>query len=158
MSGLGSNSEIIQLVTFNLGGSEYAINILKVQEIIRMVEVTPIPNASYAVEGVINLRGKVIPVINLRKKFGLDGEFDNIQAKIIVVDVGVICGLIVDSVSEVLRLPLNTVESPPPITGSIGSDFIEGIGKLKDRLLILLEVSKLFENSELNAVAQLAKG
>jgi purine-binding chemotaxis protein CheW len=149
MSASGSNSEILQLVTFKLGREEYAIDILKVQEIIRMVEVTPIPNASYAVEGVINLRGKVIPVINLRKKFKLDGEFDNIQAKIIVVDVGVTCGLIVDSVSEVLRLPLNTIEPPPPITGNSGSESIKGIGKLKDRLLILLEVSKLFENGEL---------
>ncbi|GBD39498.1 Chemotaxis protein CheW [bacterium HR37] len=149
------NSDVLQLVTFRLGEEEYAIDILKVQEIIRMVEVTPIPNAPYVVEGVINLRGRVIPVVNLRKKFGVQGDCSTAQSKIIVVDIGIICGLIVDTVSEVLRLPLDSVEPPPSFANNAGSRAIKGIGKLDDRLLILLEVSRLFENSELNTMGQI---
>jgi purine-binding chemotaxis protein CheW len=152
------NLDMLHLVTFRLGEEEYAIDILKVQEIIRMVEVTPIPNAPYVVEGVINLRGRVIPVVNLRKKFGIHGACDIRQLKIIVVDIGIICGLIVDTVSEVLRLPLDRVEPPPSFANNAGSKAIKGIGKLDDRLLILLEVSRLFENSELNTMEEITGG
>ncbi len=157
MCGVRLNSDVLQLVTFRLGKEEYAIDVLKVQEIIRMVGITPIPNAPYVVEGVINLRGRVIPVVNLRKKFGVQEGCDTSQSKIIVVDIGIICGLIVDTVSEVLRLPLSSVEPPPSFANSGGFKAIKGIGKLNGRLLILLEVSRLFENSELNTMGQIAR-
>lgn len=142
-------SEILQLVTFKLGDEEYAVEILKVQEINRMTEITAVPNAPSYVEGVINLRGKVIPVINLRKKFGLEEKEVDTHSRIMVVDIsGTVIGLIVDSVSEVLRLPSDTVEPPPPMTGNVGSEYIRGIGKLEDRLLILLDIDRLMGKSE----------
>ncbi|MFN3480202.1 MAG: chemotaxis protein CheW [Thermodesulfovibrionales bacterium] len=135
--------EVLQLVTFKLGDEEYGIDILKVQEINRMTEITSMPKAPFSVEGVINLRGKVIPVVNLRKRFGLDLKEIDSQSRIIVVDIGSTVGLIVDSVSEVLRISSDTIEPPPPITGGIGSEHILGIGKLEDRLIILLDIDKL---------------
>ncbi|HET6514299.1 MAG TPA: chemotaxis protein CheW [Thermodesulfovibrionales bacterium] len=152
MDALAVSSEILQLVTFKLVGEEYAIDILKVQEINRMVDITSVPNTQSYVEGVINLRGKVIPVINLRKKFGLDAKSADSQSRIMVVDVGTTVGLIVDSVSEVLRLNSDTVEPPPPMTGGAGSEFIKGVGKLKDRLLILLDIDKLLGHEEIGTV------
>jgi purine-binding chemotaxis protein CheW len=140
--------DILQLVSFNLGNEEYAVDILKVQEINRMVDITTIPNAPGYVEGVINLRGKVIPVINLRKKFGFDLKEMDSHSRIIVVDVGKTVGLIVDSVSEVLRLSSETVEPPPPMTGNGSAEYILGIGKLQDRLLILLDIDSLLGNGE----------
>jgi len=149
MDKMQTSSEIYQLVTFNLGNEEYAVDILKVQEINRMVEITSIPKARSYVEGVINLRGKVIPIINLRKRFGLDSKELNSHSRIIVVDIGTSIGLIVDSVSEVLRLSSDTVEPPPPMTAGNGSaEYIKGVGKLPDRLLILLDIEKLLGNGQ----------
>lgn len=148
-----SSISVLQLVTFKLEEEEYAIDILKVQEIIRMVEITSIPSAPEYVEGVINLRGKVIPVINLRKKFGLPVKEIDAQFRIMVVDVGVKVGIIVDSVSEVLRLPGDTVEPPPPMTTGNCSEYISGVGKLRDRLVILLDIEKLLKNEKVNEIS-----
>jgi purine-binding chemotaxis protein CheW len=148
MSAVTTAAEVLQLVTFKLAGEEYATDILKVQEINRMVEITSVPNAPHYVEGVINLRGKVIPVIDLRKKFGLEAKEIDAQSRIMVVDVGKTVGLIVDSVSEVLRLPADTVEPPPAMALNGGSEYIRGIGKLDDRLVILLDVDKLLSNGD----------
>lgn len=135
--------DILQLVTFKLGGEEYGIDILRVQEINRMTEITAMPKAPFSVEGVINLRGKMIPVINLRKRFGLAmKEFDS-QSRIIVIDAGSTVGLIVDSVSEVLRISSDTIEPPPLVTTGTGSEYIMGIRKLEDRLIIVLDIEKL---------------
>jgi len=144
MSAVTTFTEVLQLVTFKLAGEDYATDILKVQEINRMVEITSVPNAPHYVEGVINLRGKVIPVVNLRKKFGFVVKETDAQSRIMVVDVGKTIGIIVDSVSEVLRLRADTVETPPSITENGSSEYIRGIGKLEDRLLILLDLDKLF--------------
>lgn len=146
MGATATGSEILQLVSFKLGNEEYAIDILKVQEINRMVEITSIPNAPSYIEGVINLRGKVIPVISLRKRFGLDEKERDSQTRIMVVDVGTTIGIIVDSVSEVLRLSSDTVEPPPAMAGNGHSEYIDGIGKLEDRLLILLDIDRLLVN------------
>jgi len=143
MKALTADKEIIQLVTFRLGDEEYGVDILKVHEINRMMDITAVPNAPGCIEGVINLRGKVIPVINLRRKFGLPHKQADARTKIVVVDVGMAAGMIVDSVSEVLRIPSDIVEPPPPMTASIGSEYILGVGKLKDRLLILLDIETL---------------
>ena len=143
MKALAADKTIIQLVTFRLGGEEYGVDILKVHEINRMMDITAVPNAPNCIDGVINLRGKVIPVINLRMKFGLPPKEADARTKIVVVDVGMAAGMIVDSVSEVLRIPSDIVEPPPPMTASIGSEYILGVGKLKDRLLILLDIERL---------------
>jgi purine-binding chemotaxis protein CheW len=150
-------SEILQLVTFNLGSEEYAVDILKVQEINRMKEITRVPNAPDYVEGVINLRGKVIPVVNLRKKFFLPDRESDTQSRIMIMDIQVITmGLIVDAVSEVLRVPAEIVEPAPPMASSIGTEFIRGIAKLEDRLIILLDMDRLLGKPEEAALIESA--
>jgi purine-binding chemotaxis protein CheW len=140
-------SEILQFVTFKVGNEEYAIDILKVQEINRIVDITPVPNSPHYIEGVINLRGRVIPVINLRKFFGLETKTSDTNSRIIVVDIGIVLGVMVDSVSEVLRVSSDIVEPPPSMSVSISSEYIKGIGKLNDRLLILIDIDKLFKEN-----------
>ena len=134
---------VLQLVSFTLANEEYAVDILNVQEINRITEITKVPNAPDHVEGVVNLRGKVIPVINLRKKFGLPEKGAGDTTRIIIMDIqGVTNGLIVDSVSEVLRIPSDIVE-PPPVTANMSSKFIKGIAKLENRLIILIDIDKM---------------
>ncbi len=140
---------ILQLVTFKLGSEEFGVDILKVQEINRMMNITKIPNAPTFVEGVINLRGKIIPIVDLRKRLGFKDKAYDKSTRIIVVELdGLVLGFIVDSVSEVLRVPDNTVEPPPSMVAGIESEYIEGVGKLDDRLLILLELKKIFSSPE----------
>ena len=136
--------ELIQLVTFHLGREEFGIDILKVQEINRMVEITKVPQAPHYCEGVINLRGKVIPVLDLRKKFEMDVEEWTKNTRIIVCDVdGNVIGMIVDAVEEVLRIPSSTIEPAPEIVTTVNSDYIKGVAKLEERLLIFLDISKI---------------
>jgi purine-binding chemotaxis protein CheW len=138
-----AGSELLQLVTFKLGDEEFAVDILKVQEVNRMVDITAVPNAPGSLEGVINLRGKVIPVYNLRKKLGLEARDADGQSRIMVVDTGATVGLMVDSVQEVLRLPSESVEPPPLLSSGNGDGSVKGIGKLEDRLVILLDLDRL---------------
>ena len=136
--------DIMQLVTFKLGNEEYAVDILKVQEINRMKEITRVPNTPAYVEGVINLRGKVIPVVNLRSKFSLTERENDIQSRIMIMDIqGITMGLVVDAVSEVLRIPSNIVEPTPQMASNISTEYIKGIAKLEDRLIILLDMDML---------------
>lgn len=139
-----AGSQVLQLVTFTLKNEEYAVDILKVQEINRIVEITTVPNSPDYVEGVINLRGKVIPVINLRKKFGFEAKETDDVSRIIIMDInGITNGIVVDSVSEVLRIPSDTVEPAPPMASGTHSMYIKGIAKLENRLIILLDIDKL---------------
>ncbi|MEZ5360713.1 MAG: chemotaxis protein CheW [Candidatus Zixiibacteriota bacterium] len=136
--------ELLQLVSFKIGSEEYGIDILKVQEINRMPEITKVPQAPHYVDGVINLRGKVIPIINTRRKFSLEEKEHDKDTRIVVVDInGEVIGLIVDSVNEVLRIPNSIVEPPPNVTVDAGADYITGVARLEDRLLILLDLGKL---------------
>lgn len=140
---------ILQLVTFKLGTEEFGVDILKVQEINKMMNITKIPNAPAFIEGVINLRGKIIPIVDLRKRLGFREKPYDKSTRIIVVELeGLVLGFIVDSVSEVLRIPANTIEPPPSMVAGIESEYIEGVGKLDDRLLILLELKKIFSSPE----------
>lgn len=138
-------SSELQLVTFMLGGEEYAVDILSVQEIIRMTEITSIPNAPEFIDGIINLRGVVIPVLDLRMRFSMEKVAATGQSRIIVVRAhGLVVGLVVDKVMEVLRLRSDIIDSAPGIvTGKAGADFIEGVGKLDGRLLILVNLDKV---------------
>ncbi|MFP4369757.1 MAG: chemotaxis protein CheW [Bacteroidota bacterium] len=144
-----SNNELLQLVSFNIGTEEFGVDILKVQEINRMVEVTRVPNAPEYVEGVINLRGKVIPIIDLRKRLGMqDKDYDK-DTRIVVVELETkVIGFIVDSVNEVLRINKSITEQPPPMVAGIDSEYITAIGKLEDRLLILLDLEKILTGRE----------
>jgi len=139
-----TNRETLQLVTFRLGKQEYAVDILRVQEVNRLVNITFMPNAGECIEGVINLRGRVIPIVSLRKKFGLDANDMDGKARILVIDAGRTVGVIVDSVSEVLRLSTEAVEPPPSMARGGSVEYVKGVGKLENRLVMLLDVEKLF--------------
>lgn len=158
MEQLAGGGEILQLVSFTLGREEYAVDILRVQEINRMSEIAKVPKAPPYVEGVINLRGRVIPVVSLRKKFNLEERQSDEQSRIIIMDVqGVTIGIMVDSVSEVLRIPADTVDPTPPMAYDISAEFIKGIAKLEDRLLILIDMDRLIEKSESSVIMETTK-
>ena len=142
-----AHEELLQLVGFHVGGAEFGIDILRVQEIIRAQQLTRVPNSPEFMEGVMNLRGKIIPVIALRKRFGLEEAPPDKQNRIVVVEIqGTVLGFIVDAVSEVLRIPADTVE-PPPRLGLVEREYVSGVGKLGDRLLILLDADRLMSGS-----------
>ena len=146
------SEQSLQLVTFRLGDEEFGVDIKMVQEINRMISITKIPGAPAHIEGVVNLRGKVIPIVSLRTKLGF-GELEHDKStRIMVVEIErLILGFIVDSVSEVLRIPDARVEPPPSITGGTDSAYIEGVINLSDRILILLSLNALF-GSDLESV------
>jgi len=147
------DDQLLQLVTFVVGSEEFAIPILSVQEINRMMAITRVPQSPEFIEGVINLRGRIIPVMDLRKRFGTEQLESSSESRIIVVEVSNrVIGFTVDRVNEVLRLNANIVEPPPPMVCSISSDYVQGVGKLDDRLLILLNLDRLFTASELQQV------
>jgi purine-binding chemotaxis protein CheW len=140
--------EVLQFVTFTLNDEEYAVDILSVQEINRITEITKVPNSPDYVDGVINLRGKVIPVINLRSKFGFEEKATDDNSRIIIMEIqGIINGVIVDSVSEVLRIPASAIEAAPEVASDTISQFIKGLAKLDDRLIILIEINNLIEEA-----------
>lgn len=137
-----------QLVVFSLLDEDYGIDIYKVQEIIQYRDITYVPKAPVFVKGVINLRGRVIPVIDLKERFGLPEKEITSDTRIIVVEISSqTVGLIVDSVTEVLRIPKTDIEPPPPVT-TIEADFIEGVGKLDERLIIILDIDRILTKEE----------
>jgi purine-binding chemotaxis protein CheW len=144
----------LQLVTFNVDAENFAIDILAVQEINRMMQITRVPQSPPSVEGVINLRGRIIPVVDLRRRFGMSTRAHGSDDRIIVVEVhGKVLGFIVDRVDEVLRVSSSVVEPAPELVTTIDSHYIRGVGKLKDRLLILLDLERLFGESEVHAAS-----
>lgn len=144
------DDDLIQLVTFRIGEEEFGVDILAVQEIIRLMQITMVPRAPEFIEGVINLRGKVIPVINMRRRFNKPQVEPDSSTRIVVMELEQkIVGFLVDGVSEVLRIPESTVEDPPPVVAGIGSEYIKGIGKLDNRLLILLNLDHLLGSIDL---------
>ncbi len=144
----GEGPSLLQLVTFRLGEEEYAFDILCVREINRMMEITRVPRAPAFIEGVVNLRGNVIPIIDLRKRFGLPEQAPDKATRIIVTEVDRrVVGFIVDTVVEVLRIPAEKVEPPADIAG-IDAEYIRGVGKIEDRLLILLDVDRVLTRQE----------
>lgn len=145
-------------LTFKLADEEYGLEILKVQEIIRMQTVTRVPRTPEYVRGVINLRGKVIPVIDLRNKFGMISQDDTDKTCIIVVQVNstehkVVMGVIIDEVREVLDIDAGSIEETPSFGASINTDFITGIGKVGDTVKMLLDIDKVLTDAEVAQVA-----
>jgi len=137
-------------LTFVLLEEEYGLEILKVREIIGMMDITAVPRTPDFVRGVVNLRGKVIPVIDLRSKFGMQTAEATDETCIIVVDVGnVEMGIIVDKVSEVLNVPSEDIEPPPQFGVSVDTDFILGMGKTNNRVTILLDISKVLTGEDM---------
>ena len=146
---INDNTEILQLVTFMIGNEEYGVDILFVHEINRTIQITRVPNTPSFVDGVVNLRGKIIPIVNLRKKLGLDKKRIDNDTRIIVIEMGgTIIGFVVDKVKEVLRVPSGLFENPPDITNGANSEYIKAVGKLDDRLLLMIDLEKVFTNNE----------
>jgi len=142
-----------QLVVFQLGAELYGVEISRVHEIIRLQSVTKVPRAPVFVEGVINLRGKVIPVVDLRRRFGLPTADHTRASRIVVVELGdQVVGIVVDGVSEVLRVNTATVEPPSPVVAGVDSEYLHGIAKLSDRLVILLDLDRILARDERRAL------
>jgi len=146
------------LVTFNLG-EEYGVPINQVQEIVRVGGITMVPNSPAYMEGVINLRGRVLPVLNLRKRLGLaDKEMSN-ASRIVVTEVGSkVIGLLVDAVSHVIKIPAASVEPAPAEVLEVDTDYITGVGKLMDRMIILLDLEKLLRREKLETTEAAGEG
>ena len=146
-----------QLVSFVVGHELFGVSILAVQEIIRMETITPIPNAPEFIEGVINLRGKVIPIVDLKKRLNIISESQGEKEKkrILVIEVAErIIGFIVDAVSEVMKITTESIEPPPDIVvAGVESEYIQGVSKLDDNLLILLDFGKIFQNREVETLS-----
>ena len=138
-----------QMVIFNLAREHYAVDIAAVESIIKIQTVTKLPRAPQFVEGVINLRGKVLPIIDLRKRFGLEAEAATKDSRIVVVHMNALeVGMIVDSVSEVVSIANEVIEPPSPIVTTVDSAFIRGIAKVGERLVILLDMGHVLSQQE----------
>ena len=169
----GTTSDTVGLVhaakagkylTFKLGAEEYGLEILKVQEIIKMMDITRVPRTPAFVRGVINLRGKVIPVVDLRLKFCMESRENSDKTCVIVVQVAqpgaasgsVTMGTLVDEVSEVLDITGDQIEPSPEFGTSVNTDFILGMGKVAKKVIMLLDIDKVLSSGELAAVAKVA--
>ncbi|HPT69904.1 MAG TPA: chemotaxis protein CheW [Syntrophomonas sp.] len=149
----------MQFVVFKLKHgeqvSEYAVPISSVQEIIPLPVPTRLPQVADFIEGIINLRGKIIPIIDLKKRFTLGDPSDDFvqDRRCIIIDMdGQIIGIIVDEVNEVLRLSSDNIDKPPAVISGITAEYLTGVGKLEDRLLIILNVEKVFNQAEKDAL------
>lgn len=138
------SSNEIQLVVFKLGREEYGVSILQVQEIKRMTDITRVPHTPDYITGVINLRGSVLPVVDLKKRLDLPAQTHTDHTRIIIVKIDeIVVGMVVDAVSEVLAIDQENIESPDAVVGGVAANFISGVGKLDNRLLILLNLEMI---------------
>ncbi len=147
---LAATADSMQLISFNLSEETYGIEITKIREIIRMGQITQVPETPHYIKGLINLRSTVIPVIDLRARFGLaEGELTD-DSRIMVLNVGTrTIGIVVDAVSEVLRVTGDQISEAPPTIASLGNEYMTGLVRLEEQLLILLDVDQLFGSEEL---------
>jgi purine-binding chemotaxis protein CheW len=146
----GGRDELTQLVSFRVEGEEYGVEVLRVREIIRMTAITRMPNTPAHVEGIINLRGQVIPIISMRKRFGVSDREYSSRTRIIVMDVGGgLTGFIVDAVSEVIRIRGSEIQPPPSVvSGGMGQEFITGVINHAERLLVVMDIDRMFSDEE----------
>jgi purine-binding chemotaxis protein CheW len=148
----------LQVVGFRIGNETFGVRIASVREIVRVPEITSVPSAPETVEGVINLRGKIIPVMDLRKRFGRVDMQPDKKNRILVVELdNKLVGLIVNAASEVLKIPPSEIEAPGTVFAEGESSYVTGVGKLKGRLIILLDVSKLLHQQEIKRLEEAAE-
>src|SRR6266852_5860158 len=148
----------LQVVGFRIGDETFGVRIGSVREIVRVPEITAVPNAPDTIEGVINLRGKIIPVMDLRKRFGSGEIISDKRNRILVVELDTkLLGLIVNSASEVLKIPPSEIEPPGSVFAEGDSGCITGVGKLGGRLIILLDIAKLLQRPELKRLEEAAE-
>lgn len=161
MEGLNihSQAEETQLVVFKIGDEEFGVNIHQVREIVRLVPITPIPRAPGFIEGVVNLRGQILAVIDLAKKLDLVSQSRSEKTRIVVVEVeDNTVGMIVDEVTEVLRMSNTQIESTPSIIDSeINQKYITGVGKLEDKLLVLIDLKAVLSTEEVEHLERMEK-
>ena len=139
----------LQVVGFRIGSETYGVRIGSVREIVRVPEITSVPSAPDLIEGVINLRGKIIPVMDLRKRFGQTEIQPDKKNRILVVELeNKLVGLIVNAASEVLKIPPSEIAAPGSVFADGESGYVTGVGKLQGRLIILLDIAKLLHRSE----------
>jgi purine-binding chemotaxis protein CheW len=145
----------LQVVGFRIGRETFGLPIAIVREIVRVPEITPVPNAPEYIEGVINLRGRIIPVVDLRKRFGQEATALSKKSRVVVVELnGRAVGLIVNSASEVLRLPPSEIEKPHTVFQEGELDYITGVGKIQGRLIILLDLNRILQRAELGRLGE----
>ena len=152
-------SATVKYLTFELGGETYGIEIFKVNEIIRTTAVTRVPRTPKFLRGVTNLRGKIVPVVDMRLKFGLEPKEDTARTCTIVVELGSVndqtLGLVVDEVSEVIDIGKDQIEPPPWFGADQGPGFVRGIGKVGDQVLILLDLDEVLSRNEVSLVGEI---
>jgi purine-binding chemotaxis protein CheW len=144
-----AGADLKQFIGFMVGGEEYGLELLRVREVIRIREITWLPRAPSFVKGVINLRGDVIPIIDLRDKFGLPPRPADADTRIVVVEVEAkLIGMVVDSASQVVRIPAAQIDPPPLQLGGLAQEYITGVGKLDGRLVTMLNVDRILSGEE----------
>ena len=142
-----------QYVTFSIKDELYGIDVRRAQEVMNLPQITKVPNTMPYMKGVIDLRGKIIPLIDMRIKFNIEEKVYDQKTVIIIIDVKkVICGVIVDSVSDVVNMSINDVQHTPHFASEIDKDSIFGIGKINEKLVIVLNVDKILSDEELNLI------
>lgn len=142
-----------QFVTFLINQESYGVEVLKVKEILGMTDITPVPNSLVFMKGVINLRGEVVPVVDMRLKFEMPvKEYDTFTVIIIVEVKKRLIGMIVDAVSDVASIPIESIQHTPHFTSKIETDFISGIGQMGDHLIIILDVDRILTTDEFNRI------
>jgi purine-binding chemotaxis protein CheW len=147
----------LQVVGFRIGSETFGVRIGSVREIVRVPEITSVPNAPDTIEGVINLRGKIIPVMDLRKRFGQVAIAPDRKNRILVVELdNKLLGLIVNAASEVLKIPPSEIEAPGSVFAEGESSYVTGVGKLKGRLIIILDIAKLLHHPEFKRLEEAA--
>ncbi len=152
------STEEIQLVTFRLGTEEYGINIMQVQEIIRLPDIVWVPKTRSFVEGIINLREQVIPVVDLAKRLGVSSEGRTDDTRVVIANIqGSLVGLVVDSVSEVMRIRKEDIEPLPEIMTASNEKCLKGIAKLDDRLIILLDLENALSDDDILQLQEAAE-
>lgn len=144
MAEMKNSTREMKAIVFRLKNEEYGVDVQQVRSIERLEHITRVPNAPAFVKGVINLRGVVTPVIDLRKRFGMEEAPYTDQTRIIIVRIGEVeVGLIVDAANDVIDIPLDQIEATPQIVGGVEAEYLRGVAKLGDRLLILLNLEKV---------------
>lgn len=143
-----------QVVSFRIGKEYFGVQIQTVQEIVRVPEITAVPEMPSFVEGVINLRGKIVSIVDLSKRLKIQGGARAKSNRILIVEVdNNVVGLLVDAVSAILRIPPESIEPAPDIVTSVGTEYIQGVGKLPDRLIILLDLKNILRPDELTKLS-----
>ena len=148
----------LQVVGFRIGRETFGLPIALVREIVRVPEITSVPNAPEYIEGVINLRGRIIPVVDMRKRFGEEVTLPSKKNRIVVVELEArLIGLLVNSASEVLRIPPSEIQAPQDVFQEGELNYITGVGKLKGRLVILLDLNRILQRGELRRLDEFAE-